>query len=259
MSALLDYRAAVGKNRGIFVLNYPAVVRSLDIALSSFDRLARQLGTEKDGQGNSHVSLLPFLFILQRQTMAAFDALASHQAYLAWVALRPGIESALIMGKWFDDPNNAQIWERRFENPHPYIKQYQGKALISISLPRSADVQQVLKEINDHYLHPNPRYYRRHLELTQSDDGSTLLEVNFFDDDMEVEATIVALMHLVVVTQDAVARMFAARFPRATVVDVGLRSIEANWREEARRVAALGPLAAWTVEKLGLWPPDASR
>jgi hypothetical protein len=27
------------------------------------------------------------------------------------VLLRPGIEAALIIGKWVDDPRNAEIWK----------------------------------------------------------------------------------------------------------------------------------------------------
>ena len=96
---------------------------------------------------------------MQRQSFVALDALSSMQAYQAWVLLRPGLECALIMGKWMDDNANYHIWINRLQDPEAYRTTYSGKKMVSRSLPRSRDLQQVLKAINDSFVHPNPEYW----------------------------------------------------------------------------------------------------
>jgi hypothetical protein len=175
-----EYVAARDANRAHFAEAYPYAVEAFNAAFSAFGTLGEQLRTGRDATGKSHISLAPFYFILQRQTAIAFDAVSANQAYAAWVAVRTGVESSLIIGKWVDDKRNADIWERRFVDRKAYQAAYQGKALRSTSLPRSDEIQGALTAINDRFLHPNPEYYKRHLTMKPTPTVRSLNSVTFF-------------------------------------------------------------------------------
>jgi hypothetical protein len=166
MTEMTRYLEAREKNRELFAKAYSSVLQAFEVSVQGFALLAQQLRDGRDENGKSHVRLGPFFFIMQRQVMAAYDALMSRQAYLAWVTVRPGVECALIMGKWIDDKANADIWSNRFDDRAAYRKAYEGKGLESRALPRSVAIRKALSEINDLFVHPNPMYYYRHLELT---------------------------------------------------------------------------------------------
>ena len=88
-----------------------------------------------------------------------------YQSYQSWVLLRPAIESALIMGRWLDNFNNFEVWKDHPDSWKNYKNIYQGKNLVSDSLPKSTDIQNVLKHINDDFMHTNPSYYQRHSQI----------------------------------------------------------------------------------------------
>lgn len=68
--------------------------------------------------------------ILVRHCMFGFQQLVSYQSFLAWLALRPGLEALLILGKWVDDPRNAKLWKEWDKNPGKYRRTYSGEALL---------------------------------------------------------------------------------------------------------------------------------
>ena len=154
MTELENYMEARERNRTIFTKENPELLETFEIAIEASRRLGTILTTERDAAGKSHAGLAPFFLIFQRSTISAFEALSATQAFQAWVRIRPGIESTLIMGKWVQDPGNAQIWERRFEDRKAYQRLFQGKELGRGALPRGAEIQNALTLINDEFLHP---------------------------------------------------------------------------------------------------------
>jgi hypothetical protein len=97
------------------------------------------IGKEQDLAGQSHVGLLPFVNLLIRHSIFGFQHISSYQSFLCWLTFRPGLEALLILGKFADDPNNAYIWANRESDPRSYKQTFDGKKLVSKTLPRSAD------------------------------------------------------------------------------------------------------------------------
>ena len=258
MGEMARYLRVREESRRHFAAAYPAVLSSFEVSLEAFTALAQQLRTGRDASGHTHVSLAPFYFILQRQTMAAFDSLSAGQAYVGWVTVRPGVESALIMGKWVDDAKNADVWANRFKNRKAYQDTYQGKALESRSLPRAPAIRSALSEINDLFVHPNPMYYYRHVELVDKEDGAVELKVNFFDETEDVNIGILSLLHLVITIQDSLAQMFAALFTGVSRTDVGLGSFEEKAGTWAHDLMAKSPVAKQILTTIGLWDTRAT-
>lgn len=256
-SEMARYLEAREKNRDQFADAYPSVHQAFEISLRAFGLLADQLREGRDKNGKTHVSLAPFFFIMQRQVMAAFDALSARQAYLAWVTVRPGVECALIMGKWVDDKTNADVWSNRFNNRAAYRKAYEGRALESRALPRAAAIRKALSEINDLFVHPNPMYYYRHLKLDDLEDGAVEMKIDFFDEEEDFHTGILGILHLVVSIQDSLAEMFNGLFTNASPVDVGLRSLETNAEAWAAKLMAQSPKSHHILIEAGLWPKTA--
>jgi hypothetical protein len=254
MASFAEYLATRQANRQHFAASYPYATAAVDTTLSVFAALAEQLRIGYDHNGKSHVSLAPFYFILQRQAMTAFESLSVNQAYAAWVAVRTGIESALIMGKWVDAKENAHIWERRLTDRTAYRQAYEGKALRSASMSRSPRIQQALSHINDRFLHPNPEYYFRHLSSEELPSGEISLELNFFDNEQAVSVGLLSLLHLISVVQDDIAMMFTSLFVDTPRLDVRLADLEANGAEFRATAGQRSAEAEWLLVNIGLWP-----
>jgi hypothetical protein len=248
-----EYVVARDANRAHFAETYPYAAEAFNAAFSAFGALGEQLRTGRDVAGKSHISLAPFFFILQRQTATAFDAVSANQAYAAWVAVRTGVESALIIGKWVDDKRNADIWERRFVDRKAYQTAYQGRALRSRSLPRSDKIQGALTAINDRFLHPNPEYYKRHLTMKPTPSGDILMELNFFDDQVGVETGLLGILHLNAVVQDSLAALFGNLFVGCKKLDVHLADLEAKGADFRRKLGEHDPETETILTEIGLW------
>jgi hypothetical protein len=255
LGTLHEYRRSLESSRAWFLEHHAAVLTSFQMLDVGFGTLASNLQIGRDANDETHVSLAPLLLILQRQSFVALDALSSMQAYQAWVLIRPGLESALFMGKWMEDLANYHVWENRFKDPDTYRKTYSGRALQSKSLPRSDELQRALKGINDSFAHPNQDYYLRHVRLSTLEGGNFMLKLHFFDDDSFHWASVLSLLHLLIVTQEALARMFAERFVNLDIRPerYGLTAFENQHRQQASDAAAVGKVEAYLLRDLGLW------
>lgn len=254
-SEILKYRAAMLSNREVFLLNYAYAFYAFDFIDSRFTPLLFAVGTERGKDGHSRVGLVPFLAIAQRQARGAFDLLSVHQPYQAWVLLRVCLEVTLIIGKWVDDPEHAKTWSKREEEPGRYRKEFSGTSLQSQSLPRSADIQAVLKRVNDEFLHPNPSYYHRHFEMKPIDDKHVGLLINYFDGPAQTEAHTLAMLHLLVLIQDSLIEMFKDFYPALDVArSTGLRQLHVELGARAKDFCAKHPELRSILLELGLWP-----
>ena len=254
MKPFAEYLSAREQNRQHFSTAYPYATDAFETVTTAFGFLGDQLRNGRDHDGHTHISLAPFFFIAIRQVMAAFEALGSNQAYAAWASMRTVLESVLIMGKWVDDPENANIWERRIQDPKAYQKAFQGKALQSKALPHSAALQQALSHVNDQFLHPNPYYYFRHLSMHDLASGNISMELQFFDDEADIGVGLMGILHLVAVIQDDLAAMFSNLFVDTERVDVGLTDLCAKGADFRRSAGAQSPQAEWMLTQVGLWP-----
>jgi hypothetical protein len=255
MGAFEQYRESVEESRAWFFRQHAAVAASFEVLNTSFDELGHCLQVGRDSNNKTHLSLAPLLLIGQRQAFLALDALASRQAYQAWVLLRPGVEAALVMGKWMEDLENYKIWNRRAADPNAYRKAYTGKALVSSVLPRSSEIQESLKTINDLFLHPNPDYYMRHTAISEMADGVVELKLRFFDDDEFHWASILGMLHLMIVMQESLARMFGAKFVNLDVRPdrYGLSRFEAAHAGAAATAAKSDATVTTLIYDIGLW------
>ena len=258
-SSVLEYQAWVQYNRHIFMLNQSDAVWAFHQIHKNFASLGQLLTQHRDAAGKSRVSFIPFVLLMQRQATTAFWALASHQSYQAWVLLRPCLEASLIVGKWEDDPANASIWEKRKEDPDAYRKAYSGKRLCSTSLARSTDIQLVLKRINDDFMHTNPEYYRRHVEMIPTPEDDTFMKLHYFDpDDADTRAHSLAFLHVLMVMQDSMAGLFDDLFPEAERLDVGVEMFRKQFGPKVASFLSEHPDRRPVLEELGLWLSRAS-
>lgn len=255
MGAFEQYRASVSAARTWFNENHANVLDSCNVLNKGFTELGRCIQIGRDAQNNTHVSLLPLLMILQRQAFVAIDMLASRQAYQAWLVVRPGIESGLFVGKWLDNVDNYGVWIERAKDPKRYAKEYSGAKLRSKSLTKSAELQTSLKTINDLFAHPNPDYFLRHVKTQPTEDGSIYLELKFFDWDEFHWASVLGMLHLLLVMQDSLARAFAQVFVNVEhdPDGYGLRAFQRLNQDAAGQAAGEGPLMSQIVYDIGLW------
>lgn len=202
-SKYLEYRAVRSANRDVFLLDHRDFFETNENLHIGLGALAGGLRGKRDIDGKTYASFVPFIALMQRQLFSAFDHLASYQAYQAWVMIRPAVEIPLIMKKWIDDPACAEVWKNRQNDPKQYAAEYSGKKMRSAGLPRSDEIQRVLKVLNDNFTHPNPFYYHRHLSLTPVEFGAVSIRVEYFDEQDTIEAHVLAILHLVAVLHDS--------------------------------------------------------
>lgn len=250
---ILHYRAALTYNREVFLIEHGELVKALSTIDDNFSALIEVLRTRRDANGKSYVSLIPFVFLLERQSHAAFDAFAAYQSYQGWVLLRPGIEALLIIGKWVDDPANATIWQNRKRDWRAYHKAYSGPSLRSNSLASSDRIQSVLSKVNDDFVHANPDYYDRHLKVGVEEPGCVSFWLGYFDEDVPQEAHVLAFLHLLLVMQEALASLLAHLFAITVALKAPLASFHLKFGPRMTELASRSNEAAATLQQLGLF------
>ena len=249
---ILRYRSALAYNREVFLIEHGELVKAFSAIDDNFSTLIEVPRTMRDANGKSYVSLIPFLLLLQRQSRAAFEAFAVYQSYQAWVLLRPGVEALLIVGKWVDDPASASVWENRKQDRRGYQKAYSGQALRSNSLASSDSIQGVLSKVNEEFVHANPDYYGRHLEMGVGDPGYVSFWLGYFDEGALHEAHVLAFLHLLLVMQEGLASLFARLFAARVTLRAPLISFRSKFGARMTELASQSKDAAATLQQLGL-------
>lgn len=238
-------------NREIFLLNHQLYMDCFFAADQNFGPLGETLRTGRNSAGKTQVSLIPFLLLIQRQALAAFDTLSSDLCYQAWVLFRPGLESTLIIGKWLDNPENASIWSNRTSRRKEYEKAYSGKCLRSESIPNSPQLQEVLKRINDEFVHANPDYYSRHLRRSDSVDHIDFY-LGYFDEDDVQEAHAISLLSNLFHLQAGLASAFSDHFNMTLNLPVPPSLFEDKVRQK-REELLQNEATRWILQDLGMW------
>lgn len=251
--SVIRYEAALFANRRVFLLNHPWAFFTYYKLHETFTKLGDVLSKGRTESGKSYVGLIPFLLIMQRQSVNAFLSLTSPQSFQAWVLLRPCLEATLMAGKWVDDPANAIVWRNRETNRKAYSNTYQGKALRSRSLPRSAEIQMVLKTINDDFLHANPRYYDRHTKMDVLDEDTFFMKLEYFDEEQDYIPHTLAFLHLICIVQDSLSRMIAGDIVDQSPIPAGLSDLEATLQPRVDEFLSKHPDRRPVIEELGIW------
>jgi hypothetical protein len=250
---LLEYAATQVRNRETFLLNYGKDFGMFDYQFGALRAVWSRIGTEKDLKDQSHVGLLLFANILFRHAILGFQHIASYQSFVAWLMFRPGLEAILFLGKFVDNPANAKIWQNRLINRKDYQGAFSGRHLISKSLPKSSDFRRVLTRLNDDFMHPNP--YFTHKDMNLRDDGPNLtLEIQFFDvNSEEHEGHLLAYLNLLDLIRWASESLVNNLFGPASD-SVGIQKAFAEVEEaRAANLAARNPAAKKVMEEFGLW------
>lgn len=74
---LLEYRAAIQQNREIFLLQRAYAFHAFAGVMDYFDSIGQRTQIGRDVNGKSHVGLIPFILLAQRQAMNAFEVLST--------------------------------------------------------------------------------------------------------------------------------------------------------------------------------------
>lgn len=250
---LLDYRHRRAYNRDVSMLLFPGALHAFTTMDDTLLTLLATVPGSRDGAGRSHAGVLPLLMLLQRQARSAFDLFAEGQAYQGWMLYRPALEAGLIVGKWLDDPTNAEIWHRRREDWKTYQATYQGKTLAALSLPRSTELQQVLSRLNDEFMHPNPDYVARHLAAEEGATDVTLW--CFYSDDQVTTAIhLHSVLHLHLVLIDALIAGIGSKLPAVRAIPSHIVEFEEAFKGRSEKLRAERPDEAEVLSTLGLWP-----
>jgi hypothetical protein len=251
---ILNFHANLTANREIFLLNFGDELSAYEQTNTALLNLIKAIGQYRDLEGHSHVGILPFLMIMSRQGLNAFEALSTYRSYQAWVTLRPCLECALIMGKWFDSPTSAKIWSNRNKDRKTYQKEYSGKALISKSLEGSKQIRKVLTRINDDFIHTNPRYYFRHTDANKSSGGNVLLQVRFNDHTTEHKAHLYAFINLTRFLVSNLGEMFITKFGEKEELKTDIEDMQKFFSMKIKDLIRETPETKTVLIEIGLWP-----
>jgi hypothetical protein len=251
MDEYSDYRSTQVRNREIFQLNFDSDTREFKALLSKLRSAWARVGTTRGISGQSHTGLLVCSNILIRHVIFGFEHLAGYQSFLAWLALRPGLEALLIIGKFVDDPANAKIWLNREADAKTYQNTFRGSALQSVSIARSGEFRHVLNRLNDEFTHPNPAFAYR--DATRRDESNGVsLEIQFFDVSPEIhEGHLLAFMNLldlVVAASESLVSALCGPTGDASTVE----AYAAREHDRAIRLAQNSTAKKVMIE-LGLW------
>jgi hypothetical protein len=250
---IFEFRAAVEKNRQIFSLQHAYAHFAFFGICEGFESIGKRLQIGRDRNSKSHVSLVPFVLLMERQSMNAFELLSTYRSYEAWVLIRPALEAALYMGKWVDDPENAAIWSTREDRRTEYIKTFTGKALVSQSLPRAPEINAVLTRLNDEFMHANEPYYTRHITAERLSEDEIFLGVEYFDTEEDVEPHALAFLHLLAVLRDSVESMLATLLTGTGPYTAQAPKLATELASRASQLRIRDAKSEKTLRELGLW------
>ena len=251
---ILEYRATLNHNSEVFLLNFKDEFTAFTDTDNSLYRIGLFLSQNRTKDEESLISFLPYLLIMQRQFRNAFQCFTVFQSYQGWVLLRPGLESSLIMGKWLDDMQNVEIWKKHKQDWKEYNKTYSGKSLISKSLPESSSIQQVLKRINDNFMHVNPSYYYHNTRLEQMQADSDFLYVPVFDQETDYQSHLYSFLHLTLYVVKCVGEMLVPYFSQNDTFEINLARLEEAFKGKVARILQQSPDQLSVLTELGLWP-----
>lgn len=250
---LIEYRAALEGNRQVFWLNHSDAFHAFRQIDEDFAKILQAITSGRDVNNKTRAHVIPMLLFMQRQMRSAFDLLSTYRSYEAWVVVRPALELALMLGKFEDDPTTFELYQNRRRDIDAYRKAFSGKGLRSRCLPRSSEIQEVLRRVNDDFVHANSDYFKRHFVAEHVGGGNLGLKVEYTDDDNDLAVNLWAFLHLLVVIQDGVAGLLNGAFVNARAAVSGTAAFEAAFAPKVGAYAMASAENRRCLEELGLW------
>lgn len=250
---LLDYASVRARNRDAFLLNSRRELNAFGDLDNRLYKIAFHLGSRKTRQGHARLSLVPFILILMRQGREAFECFSRYQSAQGWLVFRPGLEATLIMSKFVDDPENAQIWKNKEARRNEYNKTFQGRSLIARSLPWAKEFQGVMRKINEQFMHANYTYYFRDASLETPDEKKLNIRLSFFDEEDPHRAHLLSFLHMSHLLASSIGKMFARDYGEHPDLAIEINSVENEWADEARSLASKNAELSNILRDLGLW------
>ncbi len=246
------YRSALAQNRDLFLLKFHNVVCDF-LTLDSYFEPLHNLTIKPKKNGKNNSGFIPFMILMRRQTINAFEALATAQSYQSWVMFRPAIEATLIMGKFMDDPLYAKYWKQRSEYHNEFHKHFEGKGLVSDHLPKSKDIQLVLKKINDEFMHLNSDYVWRFTKIHDADTNMVKIATDYVDSDEDQAAHLYAFLHLALILIDSLFSMLNADIMEPVDINVKLKGFEEAYAPLVSKLCQDHPDKKSILKGFGLW------
>lgn len=125
--------------------------------------------------------------------------------------------------------------------------------MVSKSLPKSSELQQVLSRLNDDFMHPNPDFTYRDISIKNC--GSALsLEIQFFDVIPEIhEGHLLAYLNLLDIILSESERLVSGLFNISTQEQPVRYPFAITTLSRATKLAGQNAVAKKVMEELGLW------
>jgi len=263
-SEILKYRSVLALNREVFLLNFGQELQVFDDTDKKLQKLIGVIASKESDKGESHVGLIPFLLILVRQSRNAFECLSRYQAYDAWIIFRPALEAVLVVGKFLDDPANANLWKNRRgiwtnrrrdkQSFEKYRKEFEGDGLIPKILPQGEKFRRLLSYINDEFMHMNFDYFERNYEVQAVDDENDFIKTSFIGgDSQEHRAFLFSFLHVYRLLTSSLGQALKSKFTNEVDLDVELTSFEKIWEPKVREIIEQRPDLKAICCNYGLW------
>lgn len=261
---ILQYRSVLALNREIFLLNYGQELQAFDDADKKLQKLIEVIARRESDQGESHVGLIPFMLILLRQSRAAFECLSRYQPYDTWIVFRPALEAALIVGKFLDDPANAnlwanrkQIWANRRQNKQKYTKyqaEFENDGLIPKILPYGKEFRRLLSKINDEFMHMNLNYLAKSHRVHEIDSENAHIETQLTGgDSQEHKSFLFSFIHLHRLLISSLGQALGKKFSGEPDLNIDIRIIEKIWIPKIIKTLQQRPELGYIYHDYGLW------
>jgi len=254
-SEYLTYSSKVKYNREVFLLNYGKEIRIFEENNLLLHGLGELIAAKKKGDdGRLYINLLPLVLIIERQAIIAFDCISRYQSYAAWMIFRPALESLLFIGKFIDDPKNAKIWKCKEENFNEYLERFQGKALISKSLPHAEEYQRLLSKINDEYVHANYVYFEKNSIVRPFDSEKFYLNFQYIDDDfLEHKSSLFSFLHTYRLMVVSLGKALALKFEGENIVNIEFEGMEKELKQNVIELIKERPDLRKKCRIYGFW------
>lgn len=257
---LIAHHARLVQARETFLLNHKASFIAVAQSTTALMHMTEQVAQQSRHDVNLRDSLAVALSIMRRSACSAFEALAQHEAHVAWFSVRPTIEAALVMGKWMDHFPHFSLWASPRTTKQlrtAYNKHFSGPGLISTCLPHSHVLRSALSAINTLFSHWNVDHLKRTAELREEPGHPGHIFVRWGASNDMITPHAYAFVHILAVVVEGTARMLTPKWiPAETDLSV-LRHVEANFKDGVLKCAEQDPAAVEILVNLGGWPQKA--
>ena len=252
-SEYLTYGSKLSYNREVFLTNYREELAMFEESNALLQNMGSFISKTRDINGNSHVSLLFLIGIIERQARIAFDCITRYQAFTAWITFRPAVESLLIIGKFIDNPRNAEIWINRKQYKKEFKKEFTGKGLIPSSFALAKKFRRLLTKINDEFVHSNWNYLKKNYQQIPINSGTAFLIPYIDEDFFEHSAFLYSFLHIYRLMIVSIGQALGPKFGNKGKMQIDHKIMERVLAPKVEKLASEHPGLVNILETFGLY------